>query len=426
MQPRVLRSICALALLAALAAYAWRGAYTRYVTDDYCSAARLRNLGFAEAMQWHWTQWSGRYSYYAIKAIPESIGPTTARVIPALLIALFCACAVWALRHVTGDAVVCGLAVVFATIDATPDVLSPFGALFWETGALTYMLPLVLYTLWLGLFFVPRSTIAGVLLMLMAGGLSETSLAAQLALTAGMLLVTFVLRARAKMKLAVASFLATILSAIVFASAPGNAKRLSGLAAQPPLDAFVETFRLAFRYIGSNVFVEGAALIVILAAGLLLGRSRTELKTLLLLALTAFGAFVASIAPSAWVLSGSPPPRALHVTTFFFALLLLALAAVFGRCKWGLTPFTPAVLLVVSIAIAGMSIVRVTRTFDEARRHAAEADRIDAVLRANRGRDVVLRAPLALAERLVFADPSHWTNRCICDYHGVRSLTVTR
>src|SRR5690242_3656045 len=75
-QPRVLRWICAavaLALLAGLVAYAWRGSYARYITDDYCTSVKLRDLGFVDAMLWHRNHWSGRYAYFAVKAIPEAI-----------------------------------------------------------------------------------------------------------------------------------------------------------------------------------------------------------------------------------------------------------------------------------------------------------------------------------------------------------------
>ena len=390
-------------------------------------------MGFASAMRWHWTEWSGRYSYYAIKAIPESIGPITAPVTPALLIALFCACAVWTMRRVTRDlAWLCGLAIAFATIDATPDVLSPFGPLLWETGALTYMLPLILYTLWLGLFFAPRSLAArcilSALVMLIAGGLSETSLAAQLGLAAGVLFLAIVKRMRDATKIAAAGLIASVAAALIASSAPGNIKRMSGLDPRPLLEAIADAFRLGHHYIGSNVFVDGAALIVVAACGLLLGttRARTELSTILLLALAAFGAFVASILPSTWMLASSPPPRALHVTTFFFAATVFALAAAIGVALPRLARVATPLLLALSIAIAALSVAKVARSMEDGRRFAAEADRIAAIVRANPGKDLTIHAPYALAERMVFTDRDAWTNRCICEYYGVRSLAVTR
>ena len=436
MQPRLLRTFCAalaLALFAALAVYAWRGTYTRYLTDDYCSAARLRNTGLTAALRWWWTEWTGRYSYYAIKAIPESIGPATAPVVPGLLIALFCASAVWAMRRVTRDgALLCGLAIVFAAIDATPDILSPFGPLLWETGAMTYMLPLILYVLWLGVFFVPRSLAVrctlSALLMLVAGGLSETSLAAQLGLAAGLLFLALVKRVHDATRIAAAGLLATVAAAAIASSAPGNLKRMSGLNPRPLLDAIGDAFHLGFVYIGSNAFVDGASFVILLACGLLLGmtRTRTELSTILLLALAACGAFIASILPSTWMLSGSPPPRALHVSTFFFAAMVLALATAVGVVIPRFARIAAPVLLALSLVVVGFSIARVWRSMEDGWRFAKEADRVAAIVSANRGRDLTLHAPYALAERMVFRAPDEWTNRCMSEYYGLRSLTVTR
>lgn len=442
--PRRLRLLCAvlgLALLAALSVYAWRSSYSRYITDDFCTASKLRDLGFVEAMKWHRAHWSGRYSFYAVKAIPESIGPATPPVMPAVIITLFCGTAVWALmasRAKDRDpspllATITGLAVVFATIDATPEVLAVGGPLIWETGLLTYMLPLVLYGFWLGMFFVPRlvtaRVVASALVMFVAGGLSETSLAAQGGLAGGILFLTVLRRIPDAIKIAAAGFVATLLSALVTATAPGNVKRMSELPPQPPLvDAILDAIRLSYSFFGSNVFFGGAALFVVVACGALLGttRARSELSTILLLAVVSLGAFMVSILPSTWMLSTSPPPRALHVTTFFFAGVLLALSMAAGIARPQLVRTAAPLLLAVSIGVTGLSIAKIARTFDEGRVHVAEVDRITAILQASPGKDVVIRSPYANAQRLLVRDPSFWTNTCICDFYGARSLSVPR
>ena len=433
-------AVLLLSLMIALGVYAWRGWYARYVTDDFCTASILHRLGFVEAMKFHREHWSGRYSYYAVKAIPESLGRGTAQVVPALGIALFCAAAIWSVRRVFAArgalAATGGLALVFATIDSTPDVLTIGGPLVWETGFFTYMLPLILFTVWAGLFFNGgrpdsrawlRVTMSAVL-MLFAGGLSETSLAAQGAITAGILGVAIVLRASDAIRVAAAGFAATLVALYLVGSAPGNAVRMSELPEPQPLpSAVLESFRLAYAYIGSNVFIGGAALVVVVTAGILLGGgvSRGRVPALLLVALASLGAFIASMVPAAWMLETGPPPRALHVSGFFFIVMLLALAATARVMRPNVVRVAP-ILMVLSIAIAGYAAYAVTKTFDEGRRGAAEMDRIDATMRANRGRDVVIHSPWSIAERVLVTDPTFWTNRCICDFYGVRSLRITR
>ena len=189
--------ICALiavtaVIVVALSAYAWRGSYTRYITDDFCTAAFLRERGFWGAMQRHREEWSGRFSFYAIKAALEAVGPATAPIVPGASVALFAGCAVWALRRTLAApwplALFGGCGFAFAAFDASPEVLAIGGPLVWETGVVTYTLPLILITAWLGLFSTGRAGwtrgAIGAAVLLTAGGLSETSLAAQCAFTA--------------------------------------------------------------------------------------------------------------------------------------------------------------------------------------------------------------------------------------------------
>jgi len=434
----VLRWICAaltLALLAGVGIYAWRGQYARYLLDDYCTAAKLRDLGFVDAMLWHRNHWSGRYAYFAVKALPESIGPQTAPFTPGITILAFCAAAMWAVRRVTKDALLAastGLAIVFATIDGTPDILAADGPIVWETVTLTYMLPLVLYCFWAVLFVatgsIVRRCILSALLLFVAGGLSETSLAAQGALTAGVLFYTIIRRMPDARKIAACGFLATIASVLVTVTAPGNATRMSELPPQPPLaHAIGEAFRLAYHYLGSNVFVGGSSLVAILGCGLLAGctRDRRDVPTLLFLALTALGALVASLLPSTWVLGGSPPPRALHVSSFFFVATLLFIGAAAGAAR-PRTNIVAAMLLVLAVPITLGTAWTVIGTMDAGRAHATEIERISEILRTSRGQDVTIQSPYTVREQLLSPDRKFWTNVCICEFYGVRSLTAVR
>jgi Family of unknown function (DUF6056) len=445
---RVACAVVTLAVLVALGTYAWRGWYTRYITDDYCTAITLRDRGFVGAMKYHRQTWSGRYSYYAVKAIPESIGPATARVMPAAMIVLFCAAGFWTFRRLFTRlrsglseedddsrllAFMMGVIVVFAAIDGTPEVLAVGGPFVWETGLVTYMLPLVLFTLWAGLFFARfrGRVFVSALLMLVAGGLSETSLAAQGAFTAGILLVCVLLRARDAIPVAAAGFVATLISLLLVVTAPGNIVRMSRLPVQQPfVDAVLDALLLAYRYPGSNMFIGGASLLLVILGGMLVGvlvgaTARIRISAALLTAAVLLGAFIATMIPSTWLLSMGPPPRALHVTNFFMIGTLLALSAVFGAARLR-NPRAVLIALLVAALVPVYSTVTLIRNMDEGRLAASEMDRIAAIMKANRGRDVSVHSPWALAQRVLVTDPEFFTNRCLADYYGVRSLTVTR
>ena len=426
LRSRLLFGAVTIIVLAALAAYAWRGSYARYHSDDYCSAARLHDLGFVEAMKFHRTHWSGRYSYFAIKAIPESIGPGTARVMPMLVMTLFCGACVFAMRRMASPlvAVMAGVTIVFATIDATPDILEVWGPLMWETGLLTYMLPLVLYALWAGLLIDGRAWVVSALLMFVAGGLSETSLAAQGAITLGALLIV---RTRPQVRFALAGLAATLGALAVMATAPGNHVRLANTAArQALLPAIAQALSSAYTFVGSHLFLAGAALIVVLLVGILAGaEGRVRVRTCLLAALTSLAAYVATMLPSTWMLSKGPVPRALHVSVFCLAAMLFALGLAAGAVRTRIARIA-AVLLVVAIIVPIGSAIGVMRTMPEARYGAAQLDGIASTLHAHRGEEITVRSPWALAQRVLSKDPQYWTNVCTADYWGARSLRVTR
>lgn len=426
------------AVVVALGAYVWRGWYTRYITDDFCTASALNARGFVGAMRFHRQTWSGRYSYYAAKAIPESIGPATARYVPGVVIVLWCAAAVWTFRRMTGKpihllAVLGGLAVVYAAIDGTPEVLSPGGPLVWETGVITYMLPLALYTLWAGLFFGTGSNfkraVASAVLMFAAGGLSETSLAGQGVMAAGVFVLTLWLRRSDLTRIAAAGFVASLVSLLLVASAPGNAVRMLRLNAQPPLsEAIVNTFGMAYDYIGSVAFSDGESLLLILFCGLAIGQiiPRFDFRAAWLAAAVACAAYVATFLPSAWMLGMGPPPRALHITAFFMIAILFPLAASLGAAKAGASRVALPILGALALVAAIHSTVVTSRTLREGRAGAAEMDRIAAIMRAHPRENVVIHSPWAIANRILVSEPEFWTNRCMCAFYGVRTLRITR
>jgi hypothetical protein len=431
-------AVLTVAVLGALATYALRGRYARYVTDDFCTASILRDEGFFGMMRYHRMSWSGRYSYYPMKAIPESIGPATARVMPAIMITLFAAAAIWTMKRTLSRssavlAVLSGAAVTYAAIDATPEVMTIGGPLMWETGTVTYMLPLILYTIWAGLFFGPGSlltrTIASAALMLLAGGLSETSLAAQCALTVSLSVLALAQRWRDASRIALAGCLASILALMLVASAPGNVVRMRRLPPRAPfVNATLDATRMAYDYIGSVAFSEGKALLLILLCGAIAGAAlpRLDVRVAVAAAIASACAYGVTFLPSAWMLSMGPPPRALHVTNFFLMGILFTLSAIAGAKKSrGLMTAGPVLAFALTI-IPLASAWSVINTFPKARADAAELDRIDALMRANQGKRVVIHSPWSIAERVLVEEPEFWTNRCMAQFYRVYAIRVTR
>ena len=422
-EPRLLRAgaaILSLALLAALGAFAWRGWYTRYLTDDYCTAAALHQHGYAGAMAYQRAQWSGRYAYYAVKGALESIGPQTAHATPGLMIALTLLAAFWLMRPLMPSrwlAFASACAVAFAVVDSAPGKFDMYGAVMWETGAITYMLPVVLWIVWLGFIVRGSGAFASFFVMFVAGGLSETSLATQGVLVAGTLLIAALRRDRNRTRLAIIGVIATIIAFALVLSAPGNAIRAEG--APPPGSigvAVLSALGLAYRFIGSHLFPEGASLLVVAAVATHAGKARRI--WLSIAAIAVVGAIVA-IVPSTWLISQAPPPRALYIVN------VCAIAAMFGL--FGATRYKAAgALLIVLSIVPVLSAIDTVRTIPEARAAARHIDAITQTLATQRGRDVVLHSRWALESRYLDNDPNHWANACACRYFGLRSLRIVR
>lgn len=413
------------AMLVALVLYAWHGWYARYIRDDYCTAISVRDRGVVGSMVFFHNTWSGRYAYYLVKGTLETIGPVTARMVPLLLIAGLAAVSIRTTRSRTT-----GIALTFATFAAAPDVLAWGGPLIWETGSITYALPLILYTAWLGFFNAPtpRRAIAGGVMMLFAGGFSETSLAAQGVLTGGLAALTLVLRDRARAQVAAWAMGGTLVAVAILGSAPGNRVRLASSPTPPSLiDAVSSALHYAYGYVGSHLFVDSESLLIVMAVAALVGARSARIAPRFAVAagLIAGAAYLATFLPAAWSLSTSPPARALIVSTWCLALMLGCFGAALGRRYQGIARYAAPLLLLLAI-IPLLTTIELAERIPQARFEAGEVDRIAHALQTNRGGDVTVSSRWAHAMIFAASDPGDWMNRCMCSFYGANSLRVVR
>ena len=145
-----LSALLALALALPLAVYAATGAFARYVADDYCWAGLLRTEGFVDAQVAWYTTYSPRYAFTFLVNLVELAGPPIVPLLPTIAIVTAVLTATWALAQFALSRLIAlflGLIAVLATLQTAPDLGQ---SLYWQTGMLTYLLPLVLATLVIG------------------------------------------------------------------------------------------------------------------------------------------------------------------------------------------------------------------------------------------------------------------------------------
>src|SRR5215510_2297288 len=183
----------AAALTVPLLVYASIGSFARYIADDYCWAGVLREQGFLNAQVWWYVAYSPRYAFTFIVNLVELAGPGIVPILPMVALIAWVAALSWTIRQLgvrLGElsewtsAVLLALVIALGTLHTAPDLPQ---SLYWQTGMLTYLLPLILATVVIGIIcraarsgsINPGWLAACTVLTFVAGGLSETYLIPQ-------------------------------------------------------------------------------------------------------------------------------------------------------------------------------------------------------------------------------------------------------
>src|SRR6266496_167258 len=457
----ILNFILVLGFFAALLAHAYVGLFTRYWYDDFCTAAILRDRGFLDFQRFWYVTWSGRFSFHLFVSLAELIGPRTVSFLTALALTLWLAAATWAIHQIfltirfpcpRISALVMGLTVVFLTIHSTPDVVQ---SLYWQTGMLTYLAPLILLTMYIGGFllvlrkqpgrraFWPLSVLSA-LIAFVAGGLSETYSLLQVA--------------------GFAVLFGAIIAFSVVVVAPGNKNRLAAYPQKPPATSLVKSTTSYTMY-----FIERhtrrsratALLSLILPAWLVLsvrlfraensdspfGRevgTRIIMKVIGLSSIAALFLIAICFLPGYVVSSEGLPLRAQVVPQFLliafmmcsgFLLTLASLNSIHFDAR--LRPFSlTTISLVVVVLITLVPVRAAWKTFAlgrTARTYATNWDEIEREIRearSNGATGLILPKINANNWELGFGridmqpglDPTDGPNRCLAQYYHLESV----
>lgn len=263
--PRLAAAALAAPLCAALLAHVYVGLYSRYWYDDFNTAAVLRDRGFFGSQRYWYVNWSGRFSFHFAVNLAESAGPWVVSLLPLAALSAWTAVTAWAAYQAASlfglpgrarVALLLALLVVYATVESAPDVAQ---SLYWQTGMLTYLAPLIFLTANAGLVASSARREPGraapwriglcALLALAAGGFSEVSAVLQVGgislLLAASLKGARGLRLRGTRALIVAGFVGALAALLLVALAPGNGVRQGAGSAPAGLPWSVES---ACRY----------------------------------------------------------------------------------------------------------------------------------------------------------------------------------
>jgi MFS family permease len=355
---------------------------------------------------------------------------------------------------------------------------SIFQSLYWQTGMLVYLFPLIIFTVYVGLigYSMRRKSkkslsifllILSTLLAFIAGGCSQTFVVLQtgalfLVMGIGVLRSTSDFK-RSALPLVVAGFLGSLIAMVITILSPGNAFREAYFPPHPDLFSLVKSSTInAFLYMGNYNFhqVTNIAIALVLPAVLAFTMHPTEpnpptqpnpnskralIISLLLSPIVGFILIVFCFAPTIWGESVPlPPERAIIIPQF-----VLVCTAIYWAYHAGLAarhlhlPSKKMVasfsLILISISTIALlvfgpvkSIQRNVALIPEYRAYAAMWDSQNAELRAAKlkGEKVVTITALDttrlpwLRGGTVGPDVNNWVNLAVAAYYGLDSITA--
>lgn len=466
-----------LAFAIPLAGYAYLGSFMRYSGDDYCYAAVLAQNGFWKA-QWvsYLVQppYSGnRFALTLFSEIAGLFNPVASGALPVLAILLWLAAMALTLHQLARlfrvsvswpFTLLLSEFLVFFTFFQAPDLSQ---VLFWRSGMLPYLAPLVADTFLAALLlYQPQRfkfsplTLGGTFgLAFLAGGFSETAAAYQagallLALAAATL-ATLTARRPASTRMVpglLAALLGTGAAMLLLILSPTNAARQADLPAPPDVvnlaamtlqnTKIIVYTTLRSQWLSNLIaFVFAASISYRLATRLTSSASPNLLRLTLQLALIlaiALLLIICSIAPSAYAQSSYPELRALFPAGFTLVAAVAALGWTAGQILfWGVgkpihrlaTPLrvlAPVMLAVCCIFPLAASI-NIYAQSPLYQKWATLWDARDRQIREASSRnvhDVQVMALDHIIPRVAELQPEagFWYNRCAAIYYGVATL----
>jgi len=485
--------VALIAVSTALVAHSYIGFFSRFASDDYCTAGIVEKHGFFGAQKYWFTQWSGRFSFTAAISLAHSIGGSKLPpFIPGILIVCWVITSTWALAPIIAIAFPTGVItgpfllaeiIIASTLATTPTI---YESLYWETGATTYIAPLILLAIFVGLLLrptlsesMPRTVMvisAG--LTFVAGGFSETYAALQMCgLALG--IVACVARrqiSRKVMSVLVAGFAGSILSAAVFLVAPGNEARIATSAAETinePPKSWLALIQLSIRFaidsILGSVWASRPtnALALVLPAVLVSKMERRgvtrssetsirdkKIKTWLVFSpIVGFVLIMASFAPTAYIAAYvregyRPQPRLVVTANFvFFSVACISSYLIGVFLRTSSSTGQSLALRRVGQLLGFIVLPLLLIPFNNARRTLALAPTVRAYAAGWDAQDRDIRAAkieglsqlqvhavsstsrnsrgnFYFGLRLMDSTPGNWVNGCAAEYYGVESINA--
>lgn len=463
--------LCIAALWAAIGVYAYLGSFSRFIADDYCEAARVRNVSPIRAAMDRYNDgaWraANRYSNIMFVGFSEMLGERSIPITIVLMIALWFAGVIWSAREARRLAgmdwtlsmdLFLGSALVYFSLLMMPSL---FQTLYWRSSMMTHFAPLALGSFWLAFLLrqARRSRIAPTAPAILALSAFLTFVLAGFSEPPTTTLLTILLLALPAMwtwdrspgkihrlRLAASVFIGALTGFLTMVFSPA----ISNVASDKSPDlarVFLYSFKYAFVFIVDSLRVVPLPLLVVFLSPLLLiwywkqgldknapnPDARSTLLWMIAPPLLAWLLIAAGFAPS--VFGQSYPVERMR----FLARLLIVLTLMLMGLRLGM--FLPAfkpnpalglrLSMLALVALSALYPLRAAYNLIQSnlppyRQRAELWDlRHEYILRKAREGATNMIVP-ALSGfngvKEVDGDPAHWINACAAEYYGLASI----
>ena len=459
--------------VAFLVAHAVLGSYSRFMADDYCSAAQANSKGVLGGAIQEYMNWSGRFSANFFDSLMGYIGPPFTPYASAVVIVIWLVVLIGVLRLIMAaprkrtrflDTLLLATILLSATLIISPNVAQ---SLYWGQGMRSVIPPLILGTAFVGLIQyhseqLPKKSwfwfiIAGSLTFV-AGGFSETYVVLQTSILAMITLFgfAFVLDSqnlaldvsiviRNLLPLLVTGLLCSILSMVVVIVAPGNIIRQAHFPPPPNLLNIVKiAMESMMQFVRSIIFSPIKLLSIpgLVGYSALLGsemisddRPNTISRQVILIVLhwlppITFLLLFACFSPAAYGTSSAPPSRTSIIPTYILVCALAFWGYILGkyaqtrRSFMGIDTRSLQLFKVTALSIFILFTLGTLRATYKAMQlqprfasYALEWDKVDQLIRQAKteGYDSITVMPVINIAGL--------SNKCVSSYYGLEVKT---
>ena len=463
---RILLFVLLALFCAPLVIHIYLGSYSRFLSDDFCSAAIARSYGIVGGANYWYLNWRGRFSANFLDALFGYLGPAATPYATGIVVTVWFVALAGAVARITRGSLLqsCIIAamILFAVLDVIPFVGQ---SLYWGEGMRTVVPPLILGTVYTALIANNSKSssdrpkllwvITAGLLTFIAAGFAETYFALQTAAILFALIIPAVFRRDAPSNkrnyfvLSIAGFIGSLAGGLVVFVAPGNNLRQNGFT--PP--ALPELLSISLRglreFFELLVFAPGKWWIWVglISSGFIFGLQvfrrredsslapRRDVWMLIWLPVVGFVLLLACWVPMAWATASTLNYRTMIIPAYLFVCLVICWAYLAGQVCSSFyvlfahrTPAAATVLPLVGLLAFGSFAAWTSREMWRLRPafivYARLWDERDQTIQRAKSQGL----PYAVVARLhnwaaleeLEVDPNIiWLSKCFQDYYGI-------